>query len=183
MKETYSADYFAFESRDSYEQAKKETEIIEQLMEKTDISDPRVALKLYNKSISEKAFRTVAGYYFLLDLRQAILESGLVTERALAPIPVREPDRRKSDVISGPSSQEKKFQRLYEGQQLLNKKLKITLIAALIVLIGFVAINLHFEYSIFTYFTNYKANMENELIDKYEAWQEDLEAREKKLQQ
>lgn len=35
-------------------------------------------------------------------------------------------------------------------------------------MIGFVVINFRFEYSIFTYFTNYKANMEEELIDKYE---------------
>ena len=37
---------------------------------------------------------------------------------------------------------------------------------------GFVVINFRFEYSIFTYFTNYKANMEEELIDKYEKWEE-----------
>ena len=57
---------------------------------------------------------------------------------------------------------------MYEGQQLLNKKLKIALFAAVVLLIGFVVINFRFEYSIFTYFTNYKANMEEELIDKYE---------------
>lgn len=183
MDQTYSADHFIFESRESYEQAKKETQVIEQLVEKTDLSDPKVALKLYNKSIAEKAFRTVAGYHFLLELRQSVLESGLVTERALAPIPVREPENRKNDVLSGPSPQEKKFERLYEGQRLLNKKLKIALIAFVIVLAGFIFINLRFEYTIFTYFTNYKDKMENELIDKYESWQEDLEAREKKLQQ
>ena len=49
--------------------------------------------------------------------------------------------------------------------------------------IGFVFINFKFEYSIFTYFTNYKANMEEELIDKYEAWEEKLEEREKQLEQ
>ena len=52
---------------------------------------------------------------------------------------------------------------MYEGQQLLNKKLKIALFAAVVLLIGFVVINFRFEYSIFTYFTNYKANMEEEL--------------------
>ena len=183
MGEIYAADHFTFESRESYEQAKREAEVIEKLVEKTDLSDPKVALKLYNKSISEKAFRTVTGYHFLLELRQSILESGLVTERALAPIPVREPEGRKDDVISGPSPQEKKFERLYEGQRLLNKKLKIVLIAFAIVLAGFIFINLRFEYTIFTYFTNYKDKMENELIDKYESWQEDLETREQKLQQ
>lgn len=70
---------------------------------------------------------------------------------------------------------------MYEGQQLLNKKLKIALFAAVVLLIGFVVINFRFEYSIFTYFTNYKANMEEELIDKYENWQANLEQREQAL--
>ena len=48
-------------------------------------------------------------------------------------------------------------------------------------LAGFVIINFRFQYSIFTYFTNYKANMEEELIDKYENWQADLEQREQAL--
>ena len=70
---------------------------------------------------------------------------------------------------------------MYEGQQLLNKKLKIALFAAVVLLVGFVVINFRFEYSIFTYFTNYKANMEEELIDKYENWQANLEQREQAL--
>lgn len=183
MSEVYSVDQFSFESRETYEQAKKEVAIAQQLMEKTNMSDARKVLKLYNKCIAEKVFRTVAGYQFLLQLRQSVLESGLVTDRALAPIPVGEPERRRRDIISGPSTQEKRFERLYEGQKLLNKKLKIVLAAAVILVVGFALINLRFEYSIFTYFTNYKATMENELIDKYETWQEDLEEREKKLQQ
>ena len=72
---------------------------------------------------------------------------------------------------------------LYEGQQLLNKKLKIALFAAVVLLIGFVVINFRFEYSIFTYFTNYKANMEEELIDKYEKWEERLQQKEDSLNQ
>ena len=40
-----------------------------------------------------------------------------------------------------------------------------------------------FEYSIFTYFTNYKANMEEELIDKYEKWEERLQQKEDSLNQ
>lgn len=180
MRDTYSADQFSFESRDTYEQAKKETEIIQQLIQKTDLSDARKSLKLYNKCISEKSFRTVAGYQFLVELRQSILESGLMSERTLAPIPVGEPERRRTDIITGPSSQEKRYERLYEGQKLLNKKLKIILGAVIIVVIGFVVINFRLEYSIFTYFTNYKATMEEELVDKYQKWQEDLEAREEK---
>ena len=183
MGEMYSINSYSFESRESYEMAKKETEIIDKLMQNTDLSDPKTALKVYHKSISEKVFRTVAGYFFLLELRKFILDSGLVTERALAPIPIKEPEERKKDVISEPSRKEGKLRRMYEGQRLLNKKLKIALVATVLVLIGFIVINFRFEYTIFTYFTNYKANMEEELIDKYEAWEEKLEEKEKQLEQ
>ena len=67
------------------------------------------------------------------------------------------------------------YKRLYENEKLKNKKLKIASVVALVLLAGFVIINFRFEYSIFTYFTNYKSNMEEELIDKYENWQADLE--------
>ena len=66
---------------------------------------------------------------------------------------------------------------------MLNKKLKIAIVALVILLIGFVVINFRFEYTVFTYFTNYKAKMEEELIDKYEKWDAELKAREDKLEQ
>ena len=55
------------------------------------------------------------------------------------------------------------------------------LFRSVIAIIGFVVINFKFEYTIFTYFTDYKAKMEEELVDKYEHWEEQLKARESKL--
>ena len=109
-----------------------------------------------------------------------------MSEQSLAPIPIKEENEKKPDVIAQTSRKEAKWKRLYEGQQLLNKKLKIALFAAVVLLIGFVGfvvINFRFEYSIFTYFTNYKANMEEELIDKYEKWEERLQQKEDSLNQ
>ena len=96
---------------------------------------------------------------------------------------VEKVNEKKPDVIAQASRKEAKWKRLYEGQQLLNKKLKIALFAAVVLLVGFVVINFRFEYSIFTYFTNYKANMEEELIDKYERWEERLQQKEDSLNQ
>ena len=181
MAEKQVTSYFDFESREAFEQAKKETEVIQRLLEQIDVSDPKTAFKVYNKCVSEKLFSTISGYFFLLELRQRILDSGLVTERALAPIPIKEPKGKKNDVMPERPVQESRFHKLYEGQKLLNKKLKITIVALLVLLVGFVVINLRFEYTIFTYFTNYKANMEEELINKYEKWEAELQERENKL--
>ena len=76
-----------------------------------------------------------------------------------------------------------RFKKKYEGQVLLNKKLKIAVAALVILLVGFVVINFKFEYSIFTFFTNYKANMEEELIDKYKDWENQLHKKQEQLEQ
>lgn len=173
---------FTFESREIYERAKKEEEMIQQLLEKADLSDARMALKVYNKAITDKMFGTVVGYCFLLKLRQLIIESEVATEETLADIPIKEIIPKQRDTMPVRPSHGDRYQRLYEGQKLLNKKMKIAFVAVIIMLIGFVFINFRFEYSIFTYFTNYKANMEEELINKYENWQADLEKREEALE-
>ena len=52
----------------------------------------------------------------------------------------------------------------------------IVLLAALVI------ITVKSKYSVFTYFTDYKSNMENELIDKYEKWEQTLDDRQKALE-
>lgn len=181
MAQKQATEHFEFESREAFDEAQKELELIQELMKQMDVSKPKMALKLYNKAVSEKIFGTVNGYFFLMELRQHILESGVATDKVLAPIPIKAPKGVRKDTITPRPPQEGRFQRLYEGQCLLNKKFKIAIVAMVITLIGFVAINFRFEYTIFTYFTNYKANMEEEIIDKYEKWEEELKAREDKL--
>lgn len=173
--------FFDFAVREGFEEAEREADMISKLIEKTDFSNAHIALKVYNKLVSEKRFHTVTGYFFLLELRKKIVESKLVSEDSLAPIPIAEPEEKKTGVMPKASYQEGKFRKLYEGQKLLNKKLKIAIVVLIITVIGFVVINFKFEYTIFTYFTNYKAKMEEELVNKYEHWEEQLKARESKL--
>ncbi len=180
MAEKETLGSLSFESREAYDRAAKETEMIRQIKNKVNISDAKAALKIYNKAVADKVFDTVIGYEFLNELRETILASGVATERSLADIPIRQV-KEVRDTIPEPKPGMNKYQKLYESQKLLNKKLKIAIAALVILLVGFVIINFRFEYSIFTYFTNYKANMEEELIDKYQKWQAELEERENKL--
>ena len=163
-------DRYTFESRESYEKAVKEEELIQQLKKKADLKNNKTVLKLYNKLVAEKTFSTVIGYDFLEELRTQILKSGLVSEELLPEIPVKVEEKKEQDTLPPKKNVSGKY-----------KKLKIALVAALVLLAGFVIINFRFQYSIFTYFTNYKANMEEELIDKYENWQANLEQREQAL--
>ncbi len=185
MAQKESVESYTFESRAAYEKAKKEDEIISQIREKTDMSNPKTVLKIYNKLVSEKIFSTVVGYQFLLELRGMITKSGIVEEDSLAEIPVpyvmmKEEEK---DTMPDRFHRAERYKRLYEGQMLLNKKLKIGLLAMGILLLGFVIINFRFQYSIFTYFTDYKSNMEEELLDKYEEWETELQEREQAIEQ
>ena len=169
---------FNFESREAYERAKKEAEFIRKADETMDLSDGRTALKLYNKITKEKALSSVVGYYFLLELRKVIVETGVAGEKTLAPVPIREVAKQENDTLADHSLEVEKYKQLYEGQRTINKKFKITILVCILVLVAFVIVNIKLEYSVFTYFTNYKATMESELVDKYQSWSDELQKRE-----
>ena len=99
MAENYVTNQYSFESRESYEQMKKEAEQIKKLIHSADLKNPKIALKIYNKCVSDKMFHTMAGYNFLMELRHFIGKSGLVSEQSLAPIPIKEENEKKPDVI------------------------------------------------------------------------------------
>ena len=72
MAENYVTNQYSFESRESYEQTKKEAEQIKKLIHSADLKNPKIALKIYNKCVSDKMFHTMAGYNFLMELRHFI---------------------------------------------------------------------------------------------------------------
>ena len=167
-----------FESREAYDRAKKEAEFISKAEKTMDLADGKTALKLYNKIVKEKIFSSVVGFEFLFELRDIIIQTGTAKEDSLAPIPIREIIKVENDTLEDRSIEVEKYRRLYEGQRVITTKYKIGIIACLIILIGFFIVNFKMEYSVFTYFTNYKATMEEELINKYQAWSEELQKRE-----
>ena len=173
---------YTFESRETYERALQENKFINQLKEKMDLNDDKTMLRVYNKLVADKVFATVVGSTFLKELRRKIIENNLMSEDLLPDIPVQETEKQEADTLPQRPVKVDSYQMLYLEEKEKNKKMKIALIAAIVMLIGFVFINFKFEYSIFTYFTNYKANMEEELINKYENWQADLEKREEALE-
>ncbi len=170
-----------FESREAYDRAKKEAEFIRKVEGAMDLTDGKTALKLYNKLVKEKSFATVVGYEFMYELRDVIVQTGVAKEASLAPIPVREIIKVENDTLEDRSIEVEKYRRLYEGQRVITTKFKIGIFICLIVLIGFFVVNMKMEYSVFTYFTNYKATMEEELVNKYQKWSDELKQKEEAL--
>ena len=76
MSEKEVMDRFAEERH----KARKESDFVRQIRAKTDLSDAKTALKLYNKLIHENYFNTIVGYAFLEELRDTILEENAAAE-------------------------------------------------------------------------------------------------------
>ena len=72
-EQVYVVNGFAFYSELEAEQAKKEMEGIKYIKEKTNMSNPEMVLKIYNKMVREKMFVTSVGYAYLFDLQEYLL--------------------------------------------------------------------------------------------------------------
>lgn len=182
-KDAFEVKAFVFESREMYEQAKKDEEIICDLQKNLDLSDWKKALKTYNRLVMEKTFSTVVGYGFLMHLRDFLVTGNLVKAEDLVAIPVKGVSRNSSDLMPQRPQKESRYKGLYEKQKIKNKKMKIILTAVLIFFVTAVVITACTDYSVFTYFTNYKTQMEEEIINKYEQWEAELQEREDALNQ
>ena len=185
MADQFRIDHFQFKDRDAYERAVKEKKIVQAMREKFRFSDVEVAKKVYVKAVEEQVFSTVVGYEFLLELRKSILSSGKAPEKEMPAIPAQGggEERTAASAPNAGNTSVQRYKRLYEGQKILNKRMKFVLFIAILIVAAFVVIDVSSEYTVFTYFTDYKAKMEEELIDKYEGWEKELKAREDALNQ
>jgi hypothetical protein len=182
-KEEYVLDGFLFESRQQYDRAKKEKETIAYLTANTDSSDAKALLKVYNRSVEKGSFQTIIGQQYLYNLRKRLEGSGIVDKTTLAPIQIKTGGAAAKSSKSAQGGQESRYKKLYENE-VANRKIKNMIIAVLIlVIIGMVAITVTSRYSVYTYFTDYKTQIRNEVEDELEDWQNELEEREKELDQ
>ena len=80
---------FQFDDSMEYALAKKEADIINYIIERMDISDPQVALKVYYKLLERQDFKTVVGFTFLKQLRDFCVQNGVVDEESIKVISIK----------------------------------------------------------------------------------------------
>lgn len=183
MAEKYEMDGYIFRNGKDYERAKKEKETIAYLSANTDLTDMKAVYQIYKRSVDKGSFQTIFGLNYLEDLRKRLLGSGTVTEDLLEPIPVGKivtivPDKHMT-------MEERKFEELQEAYEKARsgKIIKNFLIAVLLVIVGVMLFTSYqSQYSIFTFFTDYKEEMRGEIVDEYESWEQELEEREASLE-
>lgn len=176
MKENeYKVTGYCFSDEQDYKEAMQDAETIKIIKSKTDLTDINKVLKLYHKLIERKSFKTVIGYSFLKELQERILKEGILSQATLPGIPVLKP---KAEVSSYAKSLQQEKDMKHQAA-INNYKIKLRnsriISAFLIIIIGaMILISVKSDKSLYT-------NQENEILDKYSGWEEDLNSREQAL--
>lgn len=185
-KDQYLIEEYSFLSREEYERAMKEKETIAYLHANTSPNDYKALLKVYNRSVEKGSFHTVIGIAYLSELRGKLAASGIVAEEALAPVPIPSAASGKRTERPDQSLMEKqvaRYKEAYESARAGRIIKNVAILVLVAVIIAILLITYQSRYSVFTYFTNYKETMKEELIDEYVDWENQLEQKEQELRE
>lgn len=153
-------------------EAKKEAEAIEYLRAKTNFNDGEMLIRLYNRILDRKMMETEVGIDFLVEIRKRIVEIGIMKEEQLRDIPELKQRKAKQKAAEKKSREQK----LLEKCRRQNTVLKIVCTFLTLLVIGMFAILLTGKRSPLA------IKYEEELINKYASWAEELTEREHQIQ-
>lgn len=166
---------YYFADAHTYKEAKREEETVAYIRANTDLTDMNKTLKLYHKLVERKTLNTIIGYEFLKELQDRIIGGGIVTADSLPPIRI-EHDEKQIKVYSGKIHQEaeQRHIEIVEDYKIKLRNSRIISGFLIAIVIAMILISIFSDRNIFV-------NYENQVIDKYSAWEEQLDAREKAL--
>lgn len=176
MKENeYKVAGYSFSNENDYKQAKQDMETIDLIKSKTDLNDLNKVIKLYHKLVERRSFHTTVGYSFLKELQERILKDSLLSKTNIPLIPVHKLEMELSSFTK--SMHEEKDRKYHATIQNYKIKLRNSRIISAFLFVIIIAMLLISVFSDKYTFINYK----NEILDRYSTWEEDLESREKAL--
>lgn len=209
----YTVNGYQFETEEMAEKAKREINGIKYIKSQTRMDDPEIVYKLYNKLLDRNYFVTPVGLAFMQELNEYLHSIPFFREEDIRPVPVfsesveqdlselrkavqrREKEKREKEKQLAKEAEREKIQELRKKrdeieaakrkQQQLNQKnyqkpFKITLFLS--VVFGVIIIGM-FLIMCFSRNNLTIINYENQIIDKYEAWEKELDQREQELRE
>lgn len=172
----YTVDGFEFVSEKEAEQAKKEVEGVKYIKGKTDMKNPEMVLRIYNKMIEEGLFETAVGLSYLKEVQDYLYQVPFIRKEEILSIPVLH-----WDPLSIPQrkvEKEKKPQGTIESTE-ERKRLKVSVMLNLILIICIIAMFWISTTSSSPTILNY----ETKLIDRYASWEQELTEREQAVRE
>ncbi|HHV10644.1 MAG TPA: hypothetical protein GXX75_10250 [Clostridiales bacterium] len=176
MKENkYIVAGYSFTEAYDYKEAKREEETVQYIKANTDLNDLTKVIKLYQKLTARKMLKTVVGFEFLKELQNRIRKEEIVSEDNIPPIPVERKEK-EIKVYSGEldHEREKKHEAVLADYKVKLRNSWIVCGFLAVIIIAMLFISAFSDKGVFT-------DYENQVLDKYSAWEEELNAREAKL--
>lgn len=188
LREDYCIDGFLFQTSEEAEQAEKEMEGIHYIKTKLDMENPKAVLQVYDNLIKQQLFETPVGYCFLHELKEYLVAAPTILREDIKAIPIKQgvetrlPEeqrlKKKSDKKAEKEQRQHKKQE-QKREKNVNYKSRCTLFmtTTLILAISVITMMILAATSDNVNILNY----ENKLIDKYSAWEQELDEREQIL--
>lgn len=162
-----------FDDEKSLIAAKKEAEAIEYLRSKTDFSNMNNLRKLYDRILERNMMETVVGIEFLKEIRGTLINSGMFKEDQLPQVPLL-PEVKKLKKRKEIQKRSREMT-LLERSERQNTRLKIICFFLIVLVIGMFAISLTGTRS------PWALRYEEQLLDKYASWADELQEKENYL--
>ncbi len=167
--EKNSVEDFVFNDVESLKQAKKEAEAIVYIKARMDFSKPKQVLAVYNKMIEKNMFSTPVGLTYLKEVREFLKKADGIDFEDIKIIPVVGQIVVKETPKEDPKAKKEK--------QKLKDRFRLSFIINLLLAVVVAAM---FFIQLSTSNPNI-VNYEEEVLNKYAAWQQELNEKEEKL--
>ena len=198
----YKVEGFVFQTEEEARDARREAEGIQYIIAQNNMNDPDIVLKLYNGLIQKDVFSTPVGFAFLRRLRAHLNTIPYIRDEDLLPMPVQKTRSESKREDTAPRSAEKQVdvapgsvakrentaprsrtggirngKRRLRGYRIPFWISTFFAVVFALTLIGMFIITAVSKDNVTI------LNYENAVIDKYEAWEKELNEREIELQE
>lgn len=155
-------DGFCFQTEQDADMADLERKKIAYLEAKMDYSNPDSILRIYEKAIQDKIFKTPVGFFYLKHLQEYLLEQNEITKEDVEPIPLQQTFGK--DTVSEKSTKTDKKTSALSFSVVLNFLLGAAIVAMFAITLNASQPNI--------------LNYERVITDRYAAWEQELTERE-----
>lgn len=171
-------DGFYFANEAEAKQAAKEAEGVKYIKGKTDMDNPEMVLNIYRKMVHQNLFETAVGFAYLKELQEYLQSIPYVRNEDILPIPVKHTALEASVRARSKRAEAASVEKKEKSQQVvnINYKTKFRVARALSIVLA-VCVVAMFAITATTNNTTI-LNYEQEIINRYEEWESELNERE-----
>lgn len=178
-KPAWELDGFIFYNEEQAKQAEKEIEAIRYMKERVDLDNPDMVLEMYNRIMEQNILKTPVGTAYLKELQEYLTTIPYIMNRDIRPIPIAKEsvphEIKETETKNITARTDRKIREINVNYKKRFQTMCSVSAVLLIIVIAMFAITL-------TGNSITILNYENELINKYEQWEQELEEREAALE-